>query len=100
MKVINDIDIKLNIKVPNIANNKCPDSTLALSLNPKDIALAIYDNNSINTNNGANANGQPAGTNNEKNTNPCLNKPVIVTPNHIITDNDTTNNKCEVIANE
>lgn len=36
--------------------------------------------NSIKTNNGSNANGQPAGTNNEKNSNPCLLSPNIVAP--------------------
>jgi hypothetical protein len=43
---------------------------LADRRNPNEIARAEYDNNSINTSKGAKANGQPAGTNNPKNSNP------------------------------
>ena len=39
---------------------------LAANLKPSDTFLARYDMNSINTNKGNNANGQPAGTKNEK----------------------------------
>jgi hypothetical protein len=61
------------------------------NLKPNDIARAEYDNNSINTNNGAKANGHPAGTNKLKKVNPCVYNPIIVTPNHITTDNDIIN---------
>ena len=44
----------------------CPDKMLAANLKPSDTFLARYDMNSINTNKGNNANGQPAGTKNEK----------------------------------
>lgn len=36
--------------------------------------------NSIRTNNGTNAKGHPAGTNSEKNSNPCFCNPRIVAP--------------------
>jgi hypothetical protein len=59
----------------------CPDNILAASLKPNETFLAKYDINSINTSKGSKANGQPAGTNKEKNSNPCLFKPNIVAPN-------------------
>jgi hypothetical protein len=40
--------------------------------------------NSIKTNNGNKAKGQPAGTNKEKNFKPCFWKPNIVAPNTIV----------------
>ena len=58
----------------------CPDSMLAANLKPNDTFLAKYDINSINTSNGNKAKGHPAGTNKEKNTNLCSNKPNIVAP--------------------
>ena len=63
-----------------IDNNMWPDSILAASLNPNDTFLDKYEMNSIKTNKGNNAKGQPEGTNNEKNFNPCLWKPNIVAP--------------------
>lgn len=57
---------------------------LAPNLNPNDTFLAKYDINSIVTNNGNNTNGQPAGTNNEKNFNPCSLNPIIVAANTIV----------------
>lgn len=42
---------------------------LAESLNPKEIALAAYDNNSINTNTGTKGKGVPSGTKNPKKSN-------------------------------
>jgi hypothetical protein len=44
----------------------------AANLRPKDIFLARYEINSIKTNKGNKAKGQPAGTNKEKNSNPCF----------------------------
>lgn len=52
----------------------------AANLSPSDTFLAKYDMNSINTNKGNRAKGQPAGTNKEKNSNPCLFKPKKVAP--------------------
>lgn len=43
---------------------------LAANLRPKDIFLARYEINSIRTNRGSKAKGQPAGTSREKNSNP------------------------------
>ena len=57
-----------------------PLSTLAANLSPSETFLAKYDINSINTNRGNKPKGQPAGTNKEKNSKPCLLKPNIVAP--------------------
>ena len=57
---------------------------LAANLKPKEIFLAKYEMNSINTNKGNKAKGQPAGTNKEKNSHPCFWKPNIVAPNTIL----------------
>jgi len=57
---------------------------LAANLKPKDIFLAKYEMNSIRTNKGSNAKGQPAGTNKEKNLSPCFWKPKIVAPKTIV----------------
>ena len=61
-----------------------PDKMLAANLNPRDIFLAKYEINSIKTNNGNKAKGQPAGTNKEKNTKPCFWNPNIVAPKTIL----------------
>jgi len=53
---------------------------LAANLNPKDIFLAKYEINSINTKAGTKAKGQPTGTNNEKKTHLCFCIPKIVAP--------------------
>ena len=58
----------------------CPLKILAASLKPKDTFLDKYEMNSIKTNKGNNAKGQPEGTNNEKNFNPCVWNPKIVAP--------------------
>ena len=57
---------------------------LAANLNPKDTLRARYEMNSISTSKGNNPKGQPAGTNKEKNSNPCLLKPNIVAPSTIV----------------
>lgn len=79
-KKINPEVIMLYVKPANIFNNICPDNILAANLSPKEIFLAKYDINSIKTNKGNNPKGQPAGTNKEKNSKPCLWKPKIVAP--------------------
>ena len=57
---------------------------LAANLSPNETFLAKYEINSIVTNKGKRAKGQPAGTNNEKNFNPCFWNPKIVAPNTIV----------------
>jgi len=71
---------------------------LAASLNPREIFLAKYEMNSIKTNNGNKARGQPAGTNKEKNSNPCFWNPNIVAPNTIVKLRANVNTKWLVDA--
>ena len=73
--------IILYVKPLSIFNNMSPLRILAASLNPSETLRARYEINSINTSKGNNPNGQPAGTNKEKNSNPCLLNPKIVAPN-------------------
>lgn len=54
--------------------------------------------NSIRTNNGNNAKGQPAGTNREKNSSPCFWKPKIVAPKTIVKLREKVNAKWLVDA--
>ena len=54
---------------------------LAANLSPKETLRARYDMNSIKTNKGNSPKGHPAGTNKEKNFNPCSLKPKTVAPN-------------------
>ena len=61
-----------------------PDKIFAAKRRPKDIFLARYEINSIKTNKGNKAKGQPAGTNKEKNSNPCFWNPKIVEPKTIV----------------
>ena len=61
-----------------------PLRTLAANLNPKETLRARYDIVSIITNKGNKPKGQPAGTNREKNFNPCFWKPKIVAPKTIV----------------
>ncbi|KAG7866149.1 hypothetical protein KL916_005441 (mitochondrion) [Ogataea parapolymorpha] len=65
---------------------RCPDKVLAANRNPNEIATAVYDNNSINTNTGTNGKGVPDGTNKTKNTALFKNNPNIVNPIHKTTD--------------
>ena len=76
----------------------CPLKILAPSLNPKDIFLDKYEINSIITNKGNNAKGQPEGTNNEKNFNPCCWNPKIVAPKTTVKLSENVNTKCDVDA--
>jgi hypothetical protein len=71
----------LYVKPLSILSNICPESTLAANLNPRDTFRAKYEMNSIITNKGNNPKGQPAGTNKEKNFNPCSLNPKTVAPN-------------------
>ena len=57
---------------------------LAAKRKPREIFLAKYDMNSIKTNRGNKAKGQPAGTKREKNFKPCFWKPKIVAPKTIV----------------
>jgi hypothetical protein len=71
---------------------------LAANLNPNETFLDKYEMNSIKTNKGNKAKGQPEGTNNEKNFNPCLWKPNIVAPNTTVKLIENVNIKCDVDA--
>ena len=57
---------------------------LAANLSPNETFLAKYEMNSIVINKGNKPKGQPAGTNKEKNFNPCFWNPKIVAPNTIV----------------
>jgi hypothetical protein len=83
-KKITPLAMILYVNPLKIANRRCPATTLAPSLNPKDTALDKYEINSIKTNKGKRASGVPAGTNNEKNSNPCFLNPSIVAPKTIV----------------
>jgi hypothetical protein len=52
----------------------------AANLKPNETFLDKYEINSIKTNKGNNAKGQPEGTNKEKNFSPCFWNPNIVAP--------------------
>lgn len=60
--------------------------------------VAIYYMNSIKTNNGNKAKGQPAGTKREKNTRPCFWNPNIVVPKTIVKLKANVNTKWLVEA--
>ena len=64
--------IILYVNPLNMLSNICPDKMLAANLKPSDTFLAKYDINSIKTKRGNKPKGQPAGTNKEKNFNPCI----------------------------
>ena len=66
---------------------------LAANLKPKEIFLAKYEMNSIKTNKGNKAKGQPAGTKREKNSKPCLENPNIVAPKTIVKLREKVNTK-------
>lgn len=83
----------LYVKPLRMFKSMCPDKMLAASLKPNDTFLAKYDINSINTNKGNSAKGQPDGTNNEKNFKPCLLRPNIVAPKTTVKLNEKVNMK-------
>ena len=75
-----------------------PDNMLAANLNPRETLRARYEMNSISTNKGNNPNGQPAGTNKEKNFNPCSLNPKTVAPNTTVKLSENVNIKWDVEA--
>jgi hypothetical protein len=90
--------IILKVNPLKITSKRCPATILAPSLRPKDTALDKYDINSIKTNKGKRASGQPDGTSNEKNSNPCFWNPKIVAPKTILKLKEKVKIKCEVEA--
>ena len=97
-KNINPEFIILYVNPLKIFNNIWPDSIFAANLSPKDTLRARYDINSINTNKGNNPKGQPAGTNKEKNFNPCSLNPSTVAPNTTVKLSENVNIKWDVDA--
>ena len=81
-----------------IDNNMWPDNMFAANLKPKEIFLAKYEMNSINTNKGNKGKGQPAGTNKEKNFKPCSLNPNNVAPNTTVKLSENVNIKWDVEA--
>ena len=75
-----------------------PLKILAPSLRPKETFLDKYDMNSIKTNKGNNPNGQPEGTNKEKNLNAWIWNPNIVAPITIVKLIEKVKIKCDVGA--
>ena len=70
----------------------------AANLNPRETLRARYDIVSIKTKRGNNPKGQPAGTNKEKNFNPCSLNPKTVAPNTIVKLSENVNIKWDVDA--
>ena len=83
-KYINPVFIILNVNPAKILRSIWPLRMLAPNLSPSDTGLDKYEINSINTNKGNKPNGQPEGTNNEKNLRECICKPKIVAPITIV----------------
>ena len=90
--------IMLYVNPLKIFKSMWPDNMLAANLNPKDTFLAKYEINSINTSKGSNAKGQPAGTNKEKNFNPCSLNPKTVAPNTTVKLSENVKIKWDVEA--
>ena len=90
--------IILYVNPLNMFNNIWPDRMFAANLRPNETFLAKYEINSINTNKGNNAKGQPEGTNNEKNFNPCFWNPKNVAPKTIVKLIENVNIKWDVDA--
>ena len=90
--------IILYVNPLNMFNSIWPDKILAANLSPKDTFLAKYEINSINTNSGNNPKGQPAGTNKEKNFNPCSLNPNTVAPNTTVKLSENVKIKWDVDA--
>ena len=92
-KKINPEFIILYVNPLKIFNSICPDKMFAANLSPNDTFLAKYDINSINTNSGNKPKGHPAGTNKEKNFNPCSLNPKTVAPNTTVKLSENVNIK-------
>ncbi len=75
-----------------------PDNMFAANLNPNETLRAKYDINSIITSKGNNPKGQPAGTNKEKNFNPCSLNPSTVAPNTTVKLSENVKMKWDVVA--
>jgi len=75
-----------------------PDNIFAANLRPSDTFLAKYEMNSINTKRGNNPKGHPAGTNKEKNFNPCSLNPNTVAPNTTVKLSENVKIKWDVDA--
>ena len=75
-----------------------PANIFAANLSPKDTLRARYEINSIKTNKGTKPNGQPAGTNKEKNFNPCFWNPKTVAPNTTVKLSENVKIKWDVDA--
>jgi len=97
-KKINPEFMILYVNPLSIFNNIWPDNMLAANLSPKETFLAKYEMNSINTKRGNNPKGQPAGTNKEKNFNPCSLNPRTVAPNTTVKLSENVNIKWDVEA--
>ena len=97
-KKINPELIILYVNPLKIFKSMCPDKIFAANLSPRDTLRARYDINSIRTNNGTNPKGQPAGTNKEKNFNPCSLNPSTVAPNTTVKLSENVNIKWDVDA--
>jgi hypothetical protein len=85
--------IILYVNPLNILSSICPAKTLAANLNPSETFLAKYEINSIKTKIGTSPKGHPAGTNKEKKTSLCSNKPKIVAPNTTVKLIENVNTK-------
>ena len=92
------VSIILYVKSLNILSSICPLSMLAASLRPNETFLAKKDINSIRTSRGNKANGQPEGTNKEKNFMLCSVNPKIVDPKTILKLRKKVSIKCDVEA--
>ena len=75
-----------------------PAKILAANLNPRETLRARYEINSIKTNKGTKPKGQPAGTNKEKNFNPCSLNPNTVAPNTTVKLSENVKIKWDVDA--
>ena len=97
-KNTNPEHIILQVNPLKMFKSKCPEIMLAANLKPSETFLAKYEINSIRTSRGNNPSGQPAGTNREKNSNPCLLNPNIVAPNTTVKLNEKVSIKWLVEA--
>ena len=92
-KKIKPLVMILYVNPAKIFNSICPLKMLAPNLRPRLTFLDKYEINSINTNKGNKAKGQPAGTNREKNSNRCFWNPKIVAPSTTVKLSEKVNIK-------
>ena len=98
IKKINPEFIILYVNPLSIFNSICPLKIFAANLNPRETFLARYEIVSIITNRGSNPKGHPAGTNKEKNFNPCSLNPNTVAPSTTVKLSEKVNIKWDVDA--